>query len=54
MLSHEVTPPRVARELSATKIEDRVQVQRQPAGLMPPILEERLAGAEEALRDLGV
>ena len=46
-----VTPPRMLAEFLPPKREVRVEIERQPTRFMPPVLEERLAGAKQRLTE---
>ena len=47
MLGEQVAPPRVATEREAPEREHRIEVDRKPARLVAPVLEQRLAGLEQ-------
>jgi hypothetical protein len=47
MLADEIAPPGVVAEVFAAESEGGKELYRNPARLVPPILEERLSGLEE-------
>ena len=47
VLADEIAPPRVVAEILAPKTEYRVELDRDPACLVAPVLEDRLSGLQE-------
>jgi len=54
MLADQVAPPRVVLELLTAEGEERVELDRDPACLVAPILKDRLSRLEELLGELRV
>jgi hypothetical protein len=47
----EVAPPRVVTEFLAPELEQRVELERHPARLVAPVLEDRLSGLQQLLAE---